>query len=169
VTVPTWSKIVAGWWLLLVVTLTAWAALPAAFGLRPVVVISGSMQPAVDPGDVAVIDPAPGAPRPGGMVLVHDPAAQNQLLLHRVVEVRADGTLITRGDANSSADSTPVPASAIVGRVRFVVPAAGRVAMLAHGPRLEDLGWTALTVAAAVVLIAGARHRRFDPLLPAGV
>jgi signal peptidase len=101
VTLPRWAHWAAGWWLLLVASLTGFATFPVLLGYRPVVVVSGSMQPAVKPGDVAVVQPVGsgalgavrGAIRVGDVVLVHDPAGPGQLLL-RVVEVRPAGAQV---------------------------------------------------------------------------
>lgn len=128
---------------------------PAAAGLHPVVVLTGSMAPAVDPGDVVVHGrPGPEGPRPGQVVVVEDPAQPGALLTHRVVSVAADGTLRTRGDANLLPDSTPVPPEAVLGVGRLLVPAVGRPTVWLRQGRLGPL--VGLGVAALAVLSAPA-------------
>jgi signal peptidase len=86
---------------------------------EPVTVAGGSMQPALRPGDLAVVRRG-SEPEEGDIALIRD-AAEAQYL-HRIEQVRADGALVTRGDANPVADSEPVPPAAVVGTVRAVVP-----------------------------------------------
>jgi signal peptidase len=99
---------------------------PYLIGWHASAIVSGSMMPAMAPGDVAVVAPvAPDRLRPGQVILFTDPARSDRTLAHRVVSRQDDGTFTTRGDANATADSTPVPPSAIRGRIRYVVPSVG--------------------------------------------
>jgi len=106
--------------------LMAWAVMPLAAGWHGRVVLSGSMQPAIDPGDVVLAVPTdPSALRPGQAVVFRDPARPGRVDVHRIVRRNSDGTFITRGDANAQADSTPVPAANIIGLPRLRVPWVG--------------------------------------------
>jgi signal peptidase I len=159
-TTSTVAALAARWWLVLVFSLLAWALAPVLIGWRPVVVVSGSMAPAAAPGDVAVVDPRPGSIRVGDIVLVPAPGPAARLLLHRVARIRADGALVTKGDANADVDSTPVLAREVKGRVRFVVPAAGRFAALADHPYPVDWAWVLLTGMALIVTLLRPRGAR---------
>ncbi|MBL7261158.1 signal peptidase I [Paractinoplanes lichenicola] len=105
------------------------AAAPVVIGWRSTVVVSGSMQPSIKAGDVVAARPVPRADRtgvkPGTVVLVEDPAAPGRLLLHRLVRYDEQGRLILKGDANRSADSTPVPPEQLRGVARLKVPFIG--------------------------------------------
>jgi signal peptidase len=116
----------------------AWLALTFLMGLvvaglapaltgRPVtVVMSGSMSPAIAAGDVIVAEPVSASRlQPRDVIIFTDPAGDGHTLVHRVVSRRADGSIVTQGDANAVADSTPVPPSAVRGRMTFRVPYAG--------------------------------------------
>ena len=106
--------------------LIAVATVPVAFGWNASVVMSGSMRPAFNPGDVVLSMPARVAElRPGQVVLVADPVRPGHLLMHRYVSQGPNGSLITRGDANGSADSTPVPLANVRGLPRMRVPGVG--------------------------------------------
>lgn len=139
-------------------TLGVTALLPQALGWQSRVVMTGSMRPAIEPGDVVVAAPlGEAAPRPGQVILVRDPADPHRLLVHRVVRVQDDGSVVTRGDANRSADSTPVPRADIVGLPRLLVPAVGLPAVW-----LADGDHAALVVAGvglAVLVFAAGRWR----------
>jgi signal peptidase len=132
--------------------MAACAVLPRLAGWHPAVVVSGSMRPAIDIGDVILTDTGSGEVHAGQVVLVRRPAHPGQLLTHRVVRVLPDGTLVTRGDANAVQDPAPVPRSDLLGVVRLVLPGLGRPAMLARRHDGGDLLWTALLAAAALLV-----------------
>lgn len=125
----------------------------AAAGWRPEAILSGSMTPRVQPGDVVLVDPVPVADiRPGEVVAFHDPAMP-RVLVHRVVAVLANGDLRTKGDANASPDSDPVPARRVIGVARLLVPA---VALPLYWARTGRYGRLVLAGAGlvAVLLVA---------------
>jgi signal peptidase I len=89
------------------------------------VVVSGSMSPALHTGDLVIVEPAgPEAYRPGDVITYRE-AARGRIT-HRVIARTPSGDYVTRGDANRVADTDPVPPTAVEGRVRWVVPQAGR-------------------------------------------
>ncbi|MFD7286918.1 signal peptidase I [Streptomyces sp. NPDC059863] len=106
------------------VGLLVWAHFPVlALGWTAGVVQSGSMRPALAPGDVVLYQPPHGrTPAVGQIVLTQDPTRPNRLLTHRVHQVRPNNDLITKGDANAAPDSTPVRPSALKGVARLRVP-----------------------------------------------
>lgn len=135
--------------LVICVTLTVYALLPAAFGWRTSVIVSGSMAPLIRAGDIVAFQPVdPERLRPGDVILAADPARPGQLLTHRVAAVRADLSLVTRGDANPDVDATPVPPDAVLGRARLLIPAVGRLALLGTPYRADALRWYGLLLGA---------------------
>lgn len=140
--------------------LVFWSLMPVVAGWHPLVVMTGSMQPRIDAGDIVIYQGAPAAAiQPGQVVIVHNPARPGELLSHRLLRRGADGDLITKGDANAAADSTPVPPSAVLGRGRLRVPYVGNPIVWAHDrdyPHLLGLG-----VLAALTLL-GANAGRDD-------
>ena len=102
---------------------------PVLVGWKTTVVVSGSMAPAIRPGDVIAAGPAPdnvrSAVRPGRVVLVDDPVRPGELLLHRLVRYDEQGRMILKGDANVAVDSTPVSVESLRGLPRLRVPAVG--------------------------------------------
>ncbi|GAA1521764.1 hypothetical protein GCM10009827_042160 [Dactylosporangium maewongense] len=111
--------------------------------------LTGSMRPGIAPGDLVVSAPvAPERVRPGQVVVVEDPARPGPLLVHRVVRRNADGTLTTKGDANSTEDPAAVPATGVRGLARLRVPKAGLPALwLREGRTLPVLGAFAALIA----------------------
>jgi signal peptidase len=107
-------------------TLLLITLVPLAFGWSPSVVLSGSMQPEVAPGDVVLAQPiAPQDLVPGRVIRFADPADAGRYLVHRIVEVNPDGTIVTKGDANRVRDSRTVTASQVTGVLRLRVPWVG--------------------------------------------
>ncbi|HEX5740766.1 MAG TPA: signal peptidase I, partial [Pilimelia sp.] len=137
--------------LALAIGMVAWSLAPVAFGWQTAVVVTGSMHPAVRVGDVVATAPVRSADvsrlPAGSVLLMDDPAKPGTLLLHRLVKVRSDGTLVTKGDANRSRDSTPVPPQNVRGIARLRVPAVGLPVLWARQGE-----WAPL---AAVVLLFG--------------
>jgi signal peptidase len=96
---------------------------PVLFGWHSYVVLSASMAPSLRVGDVVVAAPATAADlAPGRIAVFAEPGRPGRTLVHRVQRHLPDGSLITKGDANPAADSTPVPASAVRGEARLRLP-----------------------------------------------
>ena len=151
-----WRRLagLAGWAVLAAgVALALAIAGPLAFGDRPHTDLSGSMEPAISPGDVVIDEQIPPtAARVGDVVTFRDPEDQGKLLTHRVVKVRRAGShfwFVTKGDANNTRERWRVAAGGEIGRVLYTVPWVGHVAVLARTP----LGW-ALLVAVPLLLLA---------------
>ncbi|MBW4718076.1 signal peptidase I [Saccharothrix obliqua] len=109
-----------------VVGLVLWSVLPLLIGWQSTAVVSGSMTPRIDRGDVVVASPITGDEVAAGqIVLFADPGPNDRTLLHRVLTVNTDRTLVTKGDANASPDPTPVPAENVRGLARLRIPWAG--------------------------------------------
>lgn len=121
----------AGW---IVTTIVAVAIIWFAVGLFPVhptTVISGSMRPALDVGDVVIIAKVSTANiKPGDIIQFREP--EGVTTVHRVVEIQeSEGQkfFITQGDANSEPDANPVLFANVVGKVIFEIPKIGWAAI----------------------------------------
>ena len=95
--------------------------------LRPVVILSGSMEPVIPTGSICLIS---GADRRGvpGRIVAYE--LQDHLVVHRISSGASDGqTFITKGDSNNTADPAPVSADQIRGNVIGAVPYLGYVVL----------------------------------------
>ena len=108
------------------------AAIPTFLGMDSFVIDGGSMRPAVPAGSLVVasrVDPA--AVQAGEIVTFRHSTAPSTPVTHRVVKVlrEANGTvnLMTKGDANATADPEVVATDLPVSRMVFSVPWAGYV------------------------------------------
>ena len=93
---------------------------PTVLGFSAAVVVTGSMSPAIEPGDLVVCRRSADY-AVGDVITFHSGAS---LVTHRIVGSTPD-SYITQGDANNVADADPVPNGAIVGKVVFTVPKLG--------------------------------------------
>lgn len=91
--------------------------IPGVFGIRPVVVLSGSMEPAIMTGDLIFIHDTDAAGVREGDVICY--LTSGQAVTHRVMSINTgeDGETryITRGDANNTEDRLPVTGEQIQG------------------------------------------------------
>src|SRR5919107_2171549 len=76
---------------------------PHVFGYRTLTMLTGSMAPEIEPGDVAIVTPIAMSEITEGMVITyHMPIADHSLVTHRVVSVQTgpDGAVSvqTKGD-----------------------------------------------------------------------
>jgi signal peptidase I len=108
----------------MIITLLAAAFLPRPFGFVGSTVVTGSMMPSIQPGDVALVQPIPQYGL-GQVILFPNPAHPEQQTIHRIVEIRPDGMLVTKGDANEVRDSTPIDPATVIGVGRILVPGLG--------------------------------------------
>lgn len=139
-----------------------WAAclavtlVPLVFGWHPYVIVSGSMEPGIDAGDVVLASPDPVIEDTIGRVISFEyPARADFVLTHRLVSINEDGTLVTKGDANPTVDSVPVPRESVTGLGRLLVQFVGLpVVWYLTGQWLALVLVIALTVGAVVATVA---------------
>lgn len=134
-------SILLGGWVLVGMGLGGWT---------PVVVTSGSMEPAVSVGDVLLIDTTPENTIAQRSIVVFD-RADGTTVAHRVFSVEGD-RLVTKGDANPSPDTDRVTSTEVRGVARVLVPLIGLPAVW------RDQGNLAPLLAWAVLSLFGAVH-----------
>ncbi len=134
---------------------------PALAGWQSAVVLTGSMQPAIRPGDIVVSDPDSRRKiTPGSVVVVRTQDRPGETLVHRVVSRETDGSLILRGDANQTNDSTPVPPDNVVGVVRLSIGWVGLPVVWWHQRQWHLVGAAAVVL---LLLVAAAQSARPAP------
>jgi signal peptidase len=144
---------------LMVVAVLAFAGLavgPHVLGYRTLTMLTGSMAPGINPGDVTVETPLPASDiTVGEIVSYHIPVDDHHLVTHRVISVKhgaaGEVTIQTKGDANNAADPWKATLqSDTVYRVRAVIPHLGRVIEAVRTPVV-----TKALVYGAPTLLAG--------------
>ena len=116
---------------ILVVLLACIFAAPKIFGITPMVVLSGSMEPTYPVGSLIFVDNNvdPTSITKGDNITFH--MAGSTVVTHRIIEVNAEQkTFTTKGDANNVADSSPVSHSQVIGKAYdFAIPLLGYLAV----------------------------------------
>ena len=97
------------------------------FGLGTAVVITGSMEPAIIPGDIIIIQERKDYET--GDIITYK---ANSYITHRIMEKVPNG-YITKGDVNDIADSE-IRADQVVGKVISVIPRVGHIVFFLQNP-----------------------------------
>jgi len=128
------------------------------FGHPVMTIISGSMNPTIPVGDIVVDAPVTAAQASdlhvGQIISFRAAPGSAEFITHRIVAVRVQNgavSYITKGDANNSADSTPRPASDVIGLYHFSIPRGGYVLVAMHTPRVLIM----LLASALLWIVAG--------------
>ncbi len=116
------------------------------FGHPVMTVLSGSMTPVIRTGDLVVDDPVTAAQaqhlQVGQIVSFREAPGSTAIITHRIVAVSdQDGQVsyVTKGDANNAADTTPRPASDVVGVFSYDIPRGGYLLAGLHRPLVLGL------------------------------
>ena len=107
---------------------------PSVGGVFPLIVLTDSMYPEIQSGDLIICHTEDAENvNEGDIISFFDPAGNGtSIVTHRVMEVtEEDGQIAfrTRGDANNTEDKALVPADKLVGVYRSRIAGAGNVAM----------------------------------------
>jgi signal peptidase I len=144
-------------------SLSLWIALPWGFlGWSPTLVTTGSMEPLVTPGDVVMIRPVSSDELVPNTVILFD-RADDERVLHRIVEALPDGTFRTQGDANAVPDSEFLDAENIQGAAVLAVPWVGRPSLWFSEGRVVHLAVTAVVLLVVLILAPRSFDPAFDP------
>ncbi len=137
---------------------------PKALGGQSLSVLSGSMAPHVNTGDMVMVVPQDANNiQVGQIVAFNDPNGSGRLYQHRVQSVREENgqmMVVTKGDANNTGESWQTPVDSEVGRVVLVVPYIGSiVGSITGGKAIEVLGRSipvgTLGITIALFVLAG--------------
>jgi signal peptidase len=159
-------QVLAALALLALVLLLLAGTAPSVMGYESFVVYSGSMEPAIKTGDIAVVGPVKADQLKVGDVITFRTAANPDVVVtHRLVDLETDNgghlQFQTKGDANDIVDQVQVDQGALLGRVVYALPRLGY--MVDFSKRTEG---KMLFIALPGLLLAGdylrARLRRRD-------
>lgn len=143
------------------------------FGVRPVVVISGSMEPQIPVGAVVLIQPVAASEVGVGDVVTVERPRDLGLVTHRVVSTGTDDgghtVLELKGDANESSDPEPYVVDS-VGRYITHVVGLGFVTLFLQSPQgLAAAAGILIALVAIYFLDPSAVRRDSDKRSPAQV
>jgi signal peptidase len=135
---------------------------PHLLGYRTMTMLSASMSPEIEPGDVTIVTPIAITEVAEGMVITyHKPVDDRSLVTHRVVSVEtgSDGSVQvrTKGDANDAIDPWTASLQGDTAyEVRAVIPELGHVIQALRTPVVAQVllygapallaGWLLMTI-----------------------
>jgi len=147
--------VAAATYLWVLVCLALWVLGPmVGFRWQPVMIDAGSMTPAINPGDVVLVDTDADVHDlgPGTVITFEDPGWDDLLVTHRIVQQLDDGAYRTRGDGSAVADSTSIQPDAILGSGRLLVPFIGLPMLWVDQDPTAAGVWVLMTLTAWVVV-----------------
>lgn len=110
--------------IILLMVIISLGVLICIFNIRPLVVVSGSMEPAIMTGSLCFIDYSDNSDKDVAVGDIVAYKAGNITVTHRIIDVTSDG-YITKGDNNDTADISPVTQEQIKGTYKFSIPNIG--------------------------------------------
>ena len=135
---------------------------PHVFGYRTMTMLTSSMAPEIEPGDITVVTPIAVSEVTEGMVIsYHIPVGDHSVVTHRVVSVQPGPagtvTVQTKGDANEAVDPWTAQLQGDTAyQVRAVIPEAGHLIQALRTPTIAPVllygaptllvGWLLLSI-----------------------
>lgn len=124
---------------------------PIPGNIKTLVVLSGSMEPAIHTGSVVIVKPSAGY-AVGDIVTFGNISKTSIPTTHRIAEISMQAgqpVYITKGDANNSNDQKSITNKDIAGKVYFSVPYAGYALSAARKPE----GFVLLVILPVAIVI----------------
>ncbi len=128
---------------------------PSIGGIFPLIVLTDSMYPEIESGDLIICNTAEaGEIAVNDVISFFDPAGNgSSIVTHRVIEIIAENGEIsfrTQGDNNNAEDKSLVPADKLVGVYKSRIPNAGHVAMF-----MQSTTGLIICVVLPIILLVG--------------
>jgi signal peptidase I len=147
---------------LAIVAFAVLAVGPHVFGYRTMTMLTSSMAPQIEPGDITIVTPIAVSEVTEGMVIsYHIPVGDHSVVTHRVVSVESGPagtvTVQTKGDANEAVDPWTAQLQGNTAyQVRAVIPEAGHLIQALRTPMIAPVllygaptllvGWLLLSI-----------------------
>ncbi|WP_456422896.1 signal peptidase I [Thermococcus sp.] len=130
---PSHSKLISFIQCFLVFLVTVLVILHFVFGFQYVVILTDSMKPHINPGDLVVTRPVSPQELHVGDIILYEVHLGNATykITHRIVAIEKDGSggfyFVTKGDNRKYTDPWRVYPDQVIGKVVLVVPKVGVV------------------------------------------
>lgn len=139
--------------------------IPKLGGYCPLIVMTGSMEPTINSGDLIIVkQAAAGDIKKGDIISFYDPDGNGtSVLTHRVTDILSSDSSLsfrTKGDANNAEDSKAVDAGKLIGIYKTRIKNAGSVAMF-----MQSTAGLIVCVILPLLLLVGydiIRRRRYE-------
>ena len=138
---------------------------PSLGGMFPMIVLTDSMYPEIESGDLILCHTLEAEEvKVGDVITFYDPMGNGtSVVTHRVLEIKdKDGRpqFITKGDNNNVEDQVPVEAEDLIGIYQKRIPKAGNVAMF-----MQTTPGLIVCVVCPIILLVGydmLRRRKYE-------
>ena len=138
---------------------------PSLGGMFPMIVLTDSMYPEIESGDLILCHTREAEEvKVGDVITFYDPMGNGtSVVTHRVLEIKdKDGRpqFITKGDNNNVEDQVPVEAEDLIGIYQKRIPKAGNVAMF-----MQTTPGLIVCVVCPIILLVGydmLRRRKYE-------
>ena len=138
---------------------------PSVGGMFPMIVLTDSMYPVIESGDLIICHTAEADEiRVDDVITFYDPMGNGtSVVTHRVLEIiEADGEIsfLTKGDNNNTEDQMPVPEDNLIGIYQRRIPKVGNVAMF-----MQTTTGLIVCVVVPILLLVGysvLRRRKYE-------
>ena len=103
---------------------------PSIFGNKFFIVLTGSMSPSIEVGDLVLVKNVNPEDINQNDVITFASSSSDNITTHRVKEVLNEEnniSYITQGDANNAEDPIPVESELLLGKVNKVIPKVGTI------------------------------------------
>lgn len=97
------------------------------FKIQPAVVMSDSMRPVINAGDLCFVDRKDRDVGVGRIIAFRKGGVHDLTVMHRIIDIRKDGSgsFVTKGDSNKDPDMGYVSPDDVIGSYMFSVPGLG--------------------------------------------
>lgn len=130
-----------------VAVIAVFAAVVLISGIRPCVVLSGSMEPNIPTWSLCFVNTRTSYDDLAlGDVIVYNRRSDDLRIIHRVIKIEDEG-ITTKGDANTISDGVSVGRDNFYGKELFHIPYIGYICRFAKNP------FVLVGLAAAIVLL----------------
>ena len=107
---------------------------PTVLGYKSMAVISGSMEPDIPVGSVVIVRNVMQETLKKGDVITYQ-IGEGTMVTHRIDHINKDKEeIITKGDANDTADANPVKYDSVVGKMAACIPLLGYISIYIKTP-----------------------------------
>lgn len=102
--------------------------IPIVIGIKPYVVLSGSMEPEIKTGSITYIMKTVNSVYEIGDIVMFKYEKSTDPITHRIVNKDKEAsTYTTKGDGNTTNDATQIKQNQIIGKVAFTIPYIGYI------------------------------------------
>ena len=136
--------------IVLIALLLVFSTIPIPGNFKTMIVLGGSMEPAIKMGSIVIVKPAEDYKI--GDIITFQRRGEAEMTTHRIMDIRVEGgrpVYTTQGDANETPDMREVRQNEVVGKSLFSLPYLGYAVDFAKKP----IGFAIIVIVPAAVIV----------------